>query len=583
MKRIIILGILCLALSLGLFAQTTTINYTVSSADILNPERGFYTPTITYASNYDALSSSYLNTLQNSHTPFNANYQVTTTLVFRYFVLDDFVGTDIISNDFLSNMQADFDAIRDAGMKAIIRYSYVNSPNTGACGSWICPPYGDAPKSRIFAHINQLKPYWEANKDIITAFQMGFIGVWGENYYTDYFGDASQSPFILTNTNWQDRNDVLDSLLHATPIERMVQARYPQLKQRLVYGISAPTNSAALTAAEAHQPTHKARIGFHNDCFLASDTDFGTYNDYGPPVSMSDTSNLKPYLANDTKYVVMGGETCSNNDTDDDCAFEGGRADTELKRFHYSYLNSAYNNPDVNNDWTGICMEDIKKNLGYRFVLQSGTFTNEVQAGQSISISIDLENEGYAAPYNKRGLELVLRNTATGATYFAPLQADPRLWLAGSHTINEHLCIPATLPNGNYALLLNLPDPMPTLFNLPDYSIRFANTGVWEASTGYNDLGHTLVVNSTANESICSGENLFLSMSKYDPDYCEALLTINNAITTDIYVAQDQILSNGTVNMSEIVYFQAGQEIQLEEGFEVQLGALFHALIESCQ
>ncbi|MGB0930603.1 MAG: hypothetical protein ACPGVB_07495 [Chitinophagales bacterium] len=37
------------------------------------------------------------------------------------------------------------------------------------------------------------------------AVQNGFIGVWGEQYYTDYFGDASdEGAGKLTNQNWQD-------------------------------------------------------------------------------------------------------------------------------------------------------------------------------------------------------------------------------------------------------------------------------------------------------------------------------------------------------------------------------------------
>ena len=42
--------------------------------------------------------------------------------------------------------------------------------------------------------------------------------------------------------------------------------------------------------------------GHHNDCFLASSDDFGTYDD---------KSVEYPYMQDDTKYAVMGGETCA--------------------------------------------------------------------------------------------------------------------------------------------------------------------------------------------------------------------------------------------------------------------------------
>jgi len=566
-------------------AQTTTVNYTPSDdAHILNPERGFYCYSETSASNYTPLTVNDLYALQNLHYPDTdgVNYQVNSTLIFRYFILDDFVNAPI-SSAFLTKMQQDFDVIRTAGVKCIIRYTYTVEANTGTCGNWICPPYGDASKSQILAHINQLKSYWETNKDVIATIQMGFIGVWGEQYYTDHFGDASQSPYILTNTNWQDRNEVLGALMDAVPSERMVQVRYPQLKQRYVYGLGAPTTSAPLQASEAYNGSDKSRIGFHNDCFLASDDDFGTFTDYGPPSSQSDTTNLKPYKENDSKYLVVGGETCFANNPDDDCASAGGRADTEMKRFHYSYLNSGYN-IDVNNDWTGVCMDDIKKSLGYRLVLQSGTYSNTAQPGQSITVNITLKNDGYAAPYNERGLQLVLRSLSTGKPYFASLNADPRDWhTGGTYTINETLCLPPSLPFDNYEMLLSLPDPMPDLFDRYEYAIQMANQNVWEFNTGYNRLGHNLTVNSSALNVTCAGETIFTSTSIYDPNYCPNILNINGTIPSDTYVADEQIFSNGNVNSTENVYFQAGENIYLQPNFTVKVGAGLIIVNDDCQ
>ncbi|WP_252864943.1 DUF4832 domain-containing protein [Capnocytophaga ochracea] len=33
---------------------------------------------------------------------------------------------------------------------------------------------------------------------------------------------------------------------------------------------------------------------------------------------------------------------------------------------------------------------------------------------------------------------------------------------------------------------MNLPDPYQSLAHRPEYSIRLANKGIWEAQTGYN-------------------------------------------------------------------------------------------------
>jgi len=580
MKKIIWISII-IAFSLSLWAQNTTVTYTPSTVDMPNPERGFYLPTITYASNYTPLNAAYLASKRSYFTPYDANYMVHTTLVFRYFVLDDFVNS-AISTTFLNNMQADFDAARTAGVKLIIRFSYTNTAPTGSCGSWICPPYGDADKAMVLQHIAQLKPYLQSNQDIIATTQMGFIGVWGENYYTDHFGDPSQSPFILTNTNWTDRNEVLAAFLDAVPEERTVQVRYPQIKQRYVYGLGAPTTSAPLTSGEAYNGSDKARIGFHNDCFLASDTDFGTFSDYGPPVSQSDTANLKPYLEEDAQFVPVGGETCSANNPDDDCASLGGRADTELSRFHYDFLNSEYNNGDVNNDWTGTCMEDIKKKLGYRIQLTNGIFPNTAEAGTFMNIILNLKSVGYSAPFNPRGIEIVLRKVGSGETYFATLTIDPRSWLPNTYGYSRTLCLPPNIPAGDYELLLNLPDPEPTLYDNPDYSIQLANTNMWEASTGYNDLNHTIQITNSGNTVACYGIFMFTRTSVYDPDYCQNLLNVNNTIATDIYQAEDKILSDGQVVPNDFVIFQAGDEIELNPGFEVENGAVFWGIIRDC-
>jgi hypothetical protein len=43
-------------------------------------------------------------------------------------------------------------------------------------------------------------------------------------------------------------------------------------------------------------------------------------------------------------------------------------------------------------------------------------------------------------------------------------------------------------------LLLNLPDPMTSLYGRAEYAIRLANEGTWEAGSGFNALRHTLQV-----------------------------------------------------------------------------------------
>jgi hypothetical protein len=185
-------------------------------------------------------------------------------------------------------------------------------------------------------------------------------------------------------------------------------------------------------------------------------------------------------------------------------------------------LNEEYN-VNVNNLWSVHgCIENIKRQLGYRFELLSGIFRTEARPGQTIPITLTFQNVGFASPYNPRGIELILRNTANGQKFFAELSrdTDARHWLPGSNCVlNAQLSLPANLPMGNYEYLLNLPDPAPSLYGNPAYSIRLANSNavassgvildsVWEASTGYHRLGQILTVDAVATNAAPVGPQI---------------------------------------------------------------------------
>lgn len=492
------------------FSQSTTVNYLVSNDDFPNPERGFYRYSDTYASNYSFLDSTTLADFRTLHQPYSANYQIFSTLVFRYFILDIFKNSPI-SISFLQNMQADFNTARKAGVKLLIRFSYVNTPNNGNCGNWICPPFGDAPKNIVLQHIEQLKPYLRSNFDVIAAVQMGFIGVWGEQYYTDFFGDLSSPPYTLTSENWTDRREVLDSLLAAVPGDICVQVRFPQMKQKDIYGNEASVYSPALLLNEAFLGTNKSRIGFHNDCFLADYNDYGTYNDFS--IGQADTLNLKPYKAADSRYVMVGGETCDSTGLRSLCDIMGGNAVQEMNRMHYTYLNADYNNAKVNNHWTNVCMEEIKKRLGYRLYLLSGTYSNSVEQGNSLNYSINIANDGFSSPVNKRDIKLILKNIETNEIWEATLDIDIRYLFQGSHNISGQVCIPECMNPGTYSLHLKLSDHSLSIGDRPEYSIRLANENMWDQVKGFNDLNHIVSIIGASNS--CTTDIEFTSVNKW--------------------------------------------------------------------
>lgn len=473
------------------FPSMTTVTYAPTTVNFANPERGFYHHTETHSDAYEPLA---LADLQS----YRQNEQI--SLILRLFYLDDFVETPI-SQSYLEGMTADFVALRQAGLKAVVRFAYTNQLTFAPNSDWPpIPPYGDASKAQILAHLQQLTPVLQANKDVIAVLQAGFIGVWGEWYYTDHFVANPTDPSTVSDAFYAQRGEVLAALLAALPADPMVQVRTPLFKQK-IYGTGSGEDNA-LPPANAFDGSDRARTGHHNDCFLSSETDFGTYNEIAED---------KDFLAAETRYLPMGGESCNETTDDDDPGTpENESSDrslcptalAELALFHWSYLNADYH-PGVLESWTqGGCLEPIERRLGYRFALLEGNYPDTLSAGGMMNIQIALRNEGWAAPYNPRPVNLVLRHATSGAVHRFPLATDPRLWLAdggGLHTISQQIPVPTNLPPGEYGLFLALPDPI--LTTRPEYAIRLANATVWQEAEGWNNLLHTLTVTPPQNFS----------------------------------------------------------------------------------
>ncbi len=484
---------------LGSCTTYRKITYNEDNTDIVNPERGFYIPSGTRASNFVPLDVAVLKSYRQSPQQIpRATYKVNASLIYRGYILDSFKDKPI-SQEFLNKLQNDFDAVRNAGLKMIIRFAYTNTAKDGNCNSEykICPPYGDAPAQIVFHHIAQLKPLLQKNSDVIAVMQEGFVGIWGENYFTDYFGDASTNGIgKMTDSGWNLRNELLKRLLDALPRDRMIQVRTPQIKQKYVYGPPATVTSVPLQIQDAFNGEDKSRIGFHNDCFLSSPDDYGTYMDYGSSTQPRKPANevLRKYIEDDTKFTVVGGETCDDTFSPQNDCEPAGHVETEMKNMHYSFLNAAYNT-NVNNDWDSSgCMNSIKKKLGYRFIIKETRFPKKVKRDKLIKIYFEIDNAGYASPYNPRPIELVLRNRQTKAEKIILLKTDVRFLFSGHHDINEEIQINKTIPSGRYDLFLFLPDANVGLSNRPEYSLRLANRDTWESNTGYNSLHQSITL-----------------------------------------------------------------------------------------
>ena len=434
------------------FSQNSTVvNYKANTSPIANPERGFYKHTETTATNYVPLDENEL-----------VSYRVknNNTLVLRIFYLEKFLNAPIDVN-YLNAIKTDFTTIRKAGLKCIVRFAYTRTTNGQR----------DASKKLMLQHIAQLQPLFEANSDVIALVQAGFIGTWGEWFYTTNFG---MPPTIADYTN---RKIIMEALLMAVPKNRMVQFRTPFFKQKM-YQLS------PVTQEQAYTETAVARTGHFNDCFLSDETDNGTF---------SNVSTETPYLEAETRYVPMGGETCDPNTVRSNCT----TALDEMNRFHYSFLNMDYNAGVLTKFKNDKCFGEIGNRLGYRFELKSAEFPNQLTASERLHCSLTIINTGFATPFNKKTVRLILRNKEDRKEYPIVLAADPRFWEKDKiHQLSYDLNIPSSIPSGTYDLLLHIADEDSRLSNRPEYAIQLANSGTWESRTGYNKLLHSVVISA---------------------------------------------------------------------------------------
>ena len=464
------------------------LTYGSDMEEFTNPERGFYRPMGTKMSDFKPLEVEALLDLKKP-TPAAGGFMVGSTLLYRSYQFDEFKQSPL-NEEVLDHIQKDMDVVREAGMKVILRFTYSNS----CCD----PPFNDAPKATILMHLKQLKPVLTKNEDVIAVVQLGLIGPWGEQFYSDHFGDLEHGP--VTNQHWEDRNEVISALLKVVPRSRMVQVRAPYYKLRFLDGEKAhPEDAVALDEEEAFSGSDKARLAHHNDCILANYDDYWTYHSFHTWPATVDTFHLKAYIARESKFLVFGGETCpggpdgeDNYSPYNDCISEGGNAENYLKRFHTSFLNTSWSGA-VNGDWNNKCIEDIKRNLGYRFVLKKGVFTTIIENNKAMRIRLEIINEGYASTYNYRYAELVLQNKDSKQVYSLRIDCDTRYWFSDElQVLDMEVEWPETLAKGEYGLFLNLPDASPSLYNRPEYAIRLASTyqsrPVWDAVTGWNLL-----------------------------------------------------------------------------------------------
>lgn len=421
-----------------------------------------------------------------------------------YFYLTYLIGKELSEENFRT-MQAYFDELQKQGKKAVLRFAYERD----FMGRSPVGPTGE----QILAHLDQLKPFLEKNKDLILVVQAGMIGAWGE-WHSSVQG--------LENSE-ETKAAVLEKLLSVVPAERNVQVRLPEFKNLL-----------------KDKPELYKRLSFHDDFIVIRPDRWDADMHEGTPKF--------DQIVAESPYLVVDGELpwgfwSVGADPDSPSAgwiIDGMQAARRLFLQHYTSLSIIHNykeqHPnnrfDENNppeysmvvwkktmitedsllqhhmpvsdsyfrkkDGTKVkrnMFDYIRDHLGYRIELQSLQLPSKFVSGKENVLKLSLKNRGFATVFGEHPVYFVLIDDAGEVTEF-PTDANPKNWqpfepkdsayTSLMHTVDVSLELPASVTAGTYKLGLWIPDGSDRLRYNHRYAIHCANgdTDWWISKDG---------------------------------------------------------------------------------------------------
>jgi hypothetical protein len=433
------------------------------------------------------------------------------TLVQAYCYLTEFADRPI-SDQKLALLQESFNNLRRRGLKAVLRFAYERGIGVkeGPTLDW------------ILRHIDQLQPLLRRNVDVIFVLQAGFIGAWGEWH----------SAARIAQDDYAAHAALIKRLLEVLP-ERMLQVRVPKYKR---LALSQPALAAFVEVEEksAFTKIAAARIGFHNDGFLAGPNDGGTWPE-SPLFGLPGNPEFD-YMTRESPFVPVDGEMFWSDQAFDGKAARGKGVDglnaaVRMRLHHYCSFSLAHSyseregKPYSIDHWlvTAITpgllrqaampvaaswfedgfgqpavrtqFEYVQDHLGYRLELQSARLPEKVKNGVEFRVDVELVNRGFATLHNPRPVFLALLDRIGQVTELPVTAADPRQWQPFRPDDSEYKPIihkitwtgplPANVRPGWYQIGLWLPDAAGSLRLDPRYAIRVANRDVpWWTDPG---------------------------------------------------------------------------------------------------
>ena len=435
------------------------LSFTEATEDYMNPERGLYNQTSFF---FDGSSVPDL-TISASHPE---------PLELVLFYLTGFKDKDLTATE-TNAIGTVFANLRAAGKKAIVRFAYSSAHGEGD------KPW-DADLAQMRSHIAQIKPVLAANEDIIYVVQAGFIGTYGEWYYTGN-GLTSDDFYLSSNgqnyNKYSERAQIITDLLDAVPSSRQLALRTPFYKRAYLTEVYGSTLLDYTDITDLAMDNANKRLSFFNDAFLADNSD-----DTGTFYIPLDWDMWQGQSA----YLIAGGETAYQSTEPNPEKSGISVALARIGAEHYSYLNKNPENK-IMKSWTdGGNLNQVKKALGYRLVATAGQISySSTASGSRVDYSISIRNKGSVRVIYPRPAKLVYIHLGAPKVVVEDL-GDVRSLLPGAAatTFSGYFNLPGNAEAGD-KIAVWLPDNDEGLSTTASYSIRLGNSDIrWES--GYN-------------------------------------------------------------------------------------------------
>jgi hypothetical protein len=444
-------------------ASEVTLTALPDDVDVPNPDRGFYR----WASaDLDTLTSP--SAIASFEADADEAYATGYRILYARVRLDAWRSTATLPSSLFSAVAAGFAAAERSGGRLLLRFTYNDGFLPGTTVG------EDAPLPIVLAHLKQVRDrkLLRNGANGIAFVQAGFIGAWGE-----WHGSSSglDEPGAMVA--------VRDAVMAALGRDQFLQMRNPQHMMALDH--------------QSRGRGKRVPIGIHNDCFLASDTDVGTYSS-----DIALGAQQRAYVAALGRDAPFGAETCWPPEPAQarmacsDIAAEG-------RRYALTYLNAGYYAPFMARWQADGCYDRVRASMGYRLRLKSATLPAQVQRGQAVSVPFTIDNAGWARVYKPHAVTLLLRHRANGYVATGRSHADPTDWLPGegaapAYAETARTDLPSAAPAGTYDVCIGLPSVAQP--GDARFAIRPANADAasaaqrWDAALGAFCVGTTNVL-----------------------------------------------------------------------------------------